>query len=88
MLFVLLCVLAAQVHASVDLDSCLLNGSGHNGASHSHRCHGCESGTLVLAGGLPNLSPFAYFLRLDGDGHQPFATRLNFQHRAPRAPPV
>jgi len=85
----LLCFVAAQVHASVDIDSCLLNGSGsHSNANHNHRCQGCESGTVVLARVLPSLSPLARCLRMDGDGQKPFVTRLQFEDRAPRAPPV
>ncbi len=88
-LLALLCVVAAQVHVSVDIDSCLLNGSGsHGAASHNHRCQGCESGTVVLAGLLPSLSPFAHCLRLNKEGQKPLVTRAHFEDRAPRAPPA
>jgi len=86
---VMLCLLAAQVHVFADLDPCLLNGnSSHNNSSHNHRCQGCESGTVVLAGSLPSLSPFANCADLAHEGIQHFVSRPRAEGRAPRAPPA
>jgi len=86
---VMLCLLAAQVHVFADLDPCLLSGgSSHSNSNHNHRCQGCESGTLVVAGQLPSLSPFSRSLQLDREATQKLITRLRAEDRAPRAPPA
>lgn len=87
-LLVLLCVVAAQVHVFADIDPCLVNGnSSHNGASHNHRCQGCENGNIVLSGVLPSLSPFSNSMQVDVDALLTFVSRPHAEDRSPRAPP-
>lgn len=88
-LVVMLCILAAQVHLFADLDPCLLKGnSSHSNSNHSHRCQGCESGTVVLAGHLPSLSPLSRSACLDCEGFQTVVSQPRAENRAPRAPPA
>ena len=87
-LLVLGCLLTAQVHVWADLDPCLLKSStSHSGPNHNHRCQGCESGNLMVAGGLPSLAPLSPAAQIDPLLEIRLSSEQRADGRSPRAPP-
>ena len=88
-LLVLVWLIAAQVHVWADLDPCLLKSSAsHSSSSHNHRCIGCETGNLMVAGSLPSLSPLSPAAQIDLSCRVQYLSEQRVDSRSPRAPPV